>query len=320
MNLRFKEPDVDEWNLLLQKEHVKSVFASDVFLSALATQSSSIVKLFVVLKKDQPVLMLSAFARDKKIVQPHHFYFNFIWAKPDESTESINEALTFLIDNLKKHYCYINLRLPVDFHDIRAFQHHGFSYTLKFTYLKDLSALSYNENVSRILAKKSLQNLFFEDLPLTELWPQHQQDLLKFGFSQKKINQFKTYFFELEKIDSLKTFAIKLKDQLICSIISLADHPQKKAYFMLISTAAGFYKEGAPAQLYDYAFKKLQKSGFLFADLYGANIPSIAKFKAAFHPQLQSFHELAYSASKVKLSKSLSAVKQIIKRAIRNRK
>ncbi len=320
MKLQLNNPDIQEWNLLLEKQHLKSVFADEVFLSALAKQSSSTVKRFVVFKKDLPLLILSAFVKYKKIIQPHHFYFNFFWVKPDASAESISEALSFLLHELRKQYHKISLRLPVDFHDIRAFQYHGFQDTLKYTYIKDLSALSYNKNIERILAKNNPQNLFFEDLLLNQLWPQHQHDLQKFGFGQKQIQHYKTWFFSLESIGSLKTFAIKHQEQLICSIISLADHPQKKAYFMLISTADGFYEEGAPAYLYNFAFKQLQKAGFLFADLYGANIPSIAKFKSSFHPQLHSFHELSFSASKVNLARRLSAVKQIVKRTIRNLK
>lgn len=288
--------EVENWESFINEQGVIGVFGSSDFLISTANIYGLNIDIRVILLNDKPVLALPLFVKKNRIVLPNHYFYQFIWQK-ETSKESWNqlEAFDFLLKILKKIYKKIKVRLPTSIHDVRPFMWNGFNTSLKYTYEKVTSDLRYHQNIIRIVNKRQNSYSFDKNCDWERSWNFHYNDLQKFGISIVNIEIYINYFKKLAEKGFIQVFNAYQDGSFLTSIISIIDKDCKSAYFLLIGTADGHYKNGLPSLLYNYALLELKKVEVEKVDFFGANIQSISKFKSKFLPDLCSYYEVSYS-------------------------
>lgn len=296
MDFKYRILDNNEWNNIRANLSESSVFGNTEFLSAFSDSYKIRYELSCIFYKDDPIILLAYFVKGNNIVIPHHYYFQYLWLKNQDSEESwiLLEGFSFLIKQLQKKYVNIDFRLPIDIKDVRPFIWNDFSVIIKYTYVKSLLNLGYHHNIKRILKKQNLNYSFKknEDWPL--VWEHHNKDFEAFGIRLRLRKKYLNYFEKMLRLGIIDTYNAYNNGVFISSIITITDKPGKKAYFPLIGTVDGHYKDGLAVKLYDYTLSELKSSGIDEVDLYGANMKSIARFKSKFNPELVQFYEVRY--------------------------
>lgn len=318
MDFEYQILNENEWDNTRTSLSEFGLFGSPEFLKAVANIYNIQYELCCVIYKGKPIIISAYFTDGRNIVTPNHYYYQYIWLKEDNKESWVLlEGLNFLIEELQKRYLKICLKLPVNFTDIRPFVWNNFSSVVRYTYVKNLSNLSYHENVRRILKKENSHFSFKTNEDWDLVWEHHDKDLKKFNIRKRISEKYLSYFRELKKDGNVETYNAYYNDVFVSSIIVLLDRVNKKAYLPLIGTVDGFYKEGLAIKIYDYTLSELSREGFCLVDFCGANIKSIARFKHKFNPTLESYYEVKYSKNAAvyqNIKKTLfSGIKSLLK-------
>ncbi len=316
MGFQFKELIDSEWTELCNSIGNISVFGDPVYLDCFERAYHVKKKLIVILDKEQPCLLFSFFEKAREIVCPNQYFFQFLWEKEEKTSWRRLMVLEFMIAELKARYHSIHLRLSITMDDVRVFEWEGFKYNLKYTYIKRLDNLTYHQNLKRILVKSNSYR-FATNIDWEDVWSKHDADMKSFQFSSEFISKTISCFRKLQYGQFVKTYNIYQQGKLLSSIIAVVDKAQRKAYFPLIGKI-DLSHSGAAVYLYDYVFSELKNDGFLYVDLYGANMKSIARFKHKFDSELVSFFEVKYNRRTASLAKSITKLKQLVKKVVRS--
>ncbi len=273
-----------------------SLFGSEKFLRIISNIYECDIKYAGVFFKDKPVLLIPLLIKNKKVVSPNHYFYQFIWINSSIiNSWSQIEAMDFFLEQLIKRYKSIKFKLPPDLMDVRPFIWRDFKINLKFTYIKNLRLLDYHQNIKRILKKKLDDFSFHMDDDWNQVWVLHSNNLLDFGLSNIKIEKIISMMKKLKDNNFLHTFNISYRGVFVTSIISVIDVKCGIAYFPLIGTTTNYSEKGLSAHLYDFTFSKLIELGINDVDLMGANMKSISRFKNKFNPELRHYYEVSYN-------------------------
>lgn len=295
MGYKYQEIDISKWYEINKKSGM-GVFGGEDFLYTTAQIFQYNVVFCLILFNEKPVLSVPLFTKNKKVVFPNHYFYQYIWqSEIGKESWLILDAWDLLLKELQLRYNKIKIRLPVSVNDIRPFIWNEFKITAKFTYFKNLQDLNYHTNINRILKKESIGYSFKKNCNWEENWAFHYADLKKLGIRGVYLNDYIKYFKSFNKETKVQVFNAYYNDVFLTSIVSIIDENIKTAYFPLIGTAAGHYNSGLPTMLYNYAFSELKSEGMDGVDLFGANLKSIAKYKSKFLPNLEVFYEVCYS-------------------------
>ena len=283
-----------DWNSLRDSIFETDFFGSVDFFQIVSKNYSLEYKNCAVFYKNQPVILFSFFYKSGNIILPNHYYYQYIWFK-DFIRESwiVIEGIDFLLVHLKNTYKRINIRLPLNFKDVRPFIWQHFDVKIRYTYIKDLSVFDYRPNIKRILKKMDDKLTFAEDSDWNLVWKHHINDLKDFNIPRKKINEYLNFFKEIKELGALKTFNIYYDGNFISSILAIIDKSSKRAYFPLIGTTDSA-ADGVSAKLYHFSLETLKGMGILKVDFCGANMKTIARFKQKFNPSLENYFDLEY--------------------------
>ena len=305
-----------QWEKKRGEVGFNAVFSNVNFINTYSHSFSSTPAFFQVVDVDKPCLLLAGFSKGRTLSFPTYYFFTPIWVNSDLSPILRNRAVETLLVFLKQRYFTINLRLPLGFKDIRPFIWQGFTSTLKFTYVKSLSELTYHENIKRIL-KKGNSDYSVKVIPwTTEIEQFLPAELIHIQFRKSKVPSIVSSLKELCNLDLMVVFAGYYKDKLVACDLVLKDMNELKAYMFFISKSYGHYKSGFPAMMYDYVFKYFQEKGVNEVDMFGANIPEIALYKSKFTPELVDFFEVRYSFKRNIVEKNFKRVKSLIRRIL----
>lgn len=319
MEFKFQILSPDEWAHYSSLYNCDTLKAGKSFLNSLA-DTYNLKILHVAIKQKEDLCILTSFLiKDKRILSPNHYYYQFFWQNPDKSQWHHTEVLYFLLDELKKSYKTINIRLPITIKDIRPFKWQGFTIEIRYTLVKYLNDGKLHKNLSRILKNDINANGYkFET---NTFWKEslafHNKELKNFKFAKTYIQQVIRWFSALQQANLAYTFNVFYKDEFVSSIIAIVDEKDKKAYFPLIGTVKEHSSKGISSFLYQYALNQLKDFGVEKVDLYGADMREIATFKQKFEPELQNFYVAKYSAYDNKLQNLTMYLKTFVKKIVR---
>jgi len=272
-----------------------SLFGSEKFLRIISNVYECDIKYAAVFFKGKPVLFMPLLIKNKRVISPNHYFYQFIWINSNIiNSWSQIEAMDFFLEQLIKRYKSIKFKLPPDLVDVRPFIWRDFKIASKFTYIKDLNSLDYHQNIKRILKRNINDFSFQKDEDWDKVWVLHFNNLLGFGLRKSRVEKIISMMKKLKDNNFLHTFNISYRGVFVTSIISVIDVKCGIAYFPLIGTTTNYSEKGLSAHLYDLTFSKLIELGINDVDLMGANMKSISRFKNKFNPELRHYYEVSY--------------------------
>jgi len=109
---------------------------------------------------------------------------------------------------------------------------------------------------------------------------------------------FSALVLELSQRDLLKLYNIYSGNKPVATTLVLFD--EKTAYYWLAGSDPGMRQTGLNQILIYKILEKLQKSGIERFDWFGANTPSIARYKSKFNPVLVPYFSVQYADRKYK--------------------
>jgi lipid II:glycine glycyltransferase (peptidoglycan interpeptide bridge formation enzyme) len=228
---------------------------------------------------------------------------------------SSSEILTALATRLCSQYSYQLLSNSPQLQDTRPLQNLGYTIQPRYTYVLDLRPTtdelwnSFDGHVRRQIKKAEKVGFVFAD----EIPPDAAYRLFRETFVRRgeKCPVAKAFLAELACGSILQhnrtVIAASLDSQVVAYVVLLKF--KDTAYYSVASTAADHLQSGVSSLLIWKAIKALQADCIYSLDLVGANIPSIARFKEGFNPELRTFYQAEYfSGVHVKLGKKISRV------------
>lgn len=305
--------EVDElkWSEFISIYDKGSLFVEPVWLSITATNFEYGLKYYIWTEGTEEVIGFPIFYKDKTIKAPTNFhFFPLVTAKGTEEQKS--KAFIRSIESLKHRFASIRLKMEIDFPYQKELGHLDFNIAEKFTYIKNLTDLNYSRNIFRMIKKAKQQNYTtslstcFEN-SFSKIWESNKGYLLG---SNKR--QFFSFFFALIEKNFSQIFDLHQDDVHITSLLVIEDQNRKVVYTYLISIPDKKKYPEAQTMLYDYCMSYYKNKAYLFCDLCGANLPSVAKFKSKFNGSLQSYQYVVYNSGY--FSKIEDYIKKLIKR------
>lgn len=290
--------EVDElkWSEFISVYGKGSLFIEPVWLSITATNFGYGLKYYIWTEGTEEVIGFPIFYKGKTIKSPTNFhFFPLVKAKGIEKQKNI--AFIRSIENLKRRFGSIRLKMEIDFPYQKELEGLGFNVTEKFTYIKRLDNLNYSRNIFRMI-KKAEQQSYTTSLStsfessFSKIWESNKGYLL--GSNKKQIFSF---FSALIKKNFSQILDLHQDGAHIASLLVIEDQNQKVVYTYLISIPDRKKYPEVQAMLYNYGMSLYKSKGFLFCDLCGANLSSIAKFKAKFNGDLERYQYAVYNSS-----------------------
>lgn len=305
--------EVDElkWSEFISIYGKGSLFVEPLWLSITATNFEYGLKYFIWTEGTEEVIGFPIFYKGKTIKAPTNFhFFPLVTAKGTEEQKS--KVFIRSIESLKHRFASIRLKMEIDFPYQKELGHLGFNVAEKFTYIKRLDNLNYSRNILRMIKKAKQQDYTaslstsFES-SFSKIWESNKGYLL--GSNKRQIFNF---FSALIKKNFSQILDLHQGDIRIASLFVIEDQNRKVVYTYLISIPDKKKYPEAQTMLYDYGMSLYKSKGFLFCDLCGANLPSVAKFKAKFNGDLERYQYAVYNSS------YFSKIEDYIKKLIRS--
>ncbi len=229
----------------------------------------------------------------------------------DQSTWH-GEVLSALGQYLTNSYQYQSLVNAPGLEDLRPLLNLGYSVSPRYTYELNLQLspeelwLKFDGHVRRHI--KKAERLNFEvmgNLDSETAWQIFESTFSRRGQTCPVGREF---FQEIVCGQALKDFRqhfCAYNDGKLVSFISILCY-KDRVYYGLASTAADFLQSGVSSYLIWEVLREHSKAEYRVFDFVGANVPSIARFKAAFNPGVRlHFAVERASGIHVKLGRSL---------------
>ncbi len=221
-------------------------------------------------------------------------YNNLFLEKEFEAHKEVTLYSTFFA-NLKSKYKNIHLRLPPHFKDARSLNWLGFKVYQRYTYLlstsQQLNSSNKEEQDFIVLNNRSLE-FITEQFSLVHL--QYHLEFLK----TKKLKNRIIKVIEKDLIDlrnEAKVIVIMEKGVILSSLIYFEDLKNRTVFFKYRAIDQNFKLEGGNLWFSNQLINFFKNNGFEWIDLCGANIESIANYKARIGAQLVPYFEVYYN-------------------------
>jgi hypothetical protein len=213
---------------------------------------------------------------------------------------------------LAKEFAYQNITNSPGLTDSRALDDAGYSVTPRFTYLLNLR-LPLDELWQRLdgSVRRQIRKAERAQLALSDQFdPRVGYDLFRgtFGRGGGDCPVSQELFLAVTQGDALRDYraihCVHDSEKLVAYIVTLRF--RGTVYYAVASTHPDYLSEGHSSFLVWEVIKGLAGAEFETLDFVGANIPSIARFKEGFNPQLQLYFQVERFGSPVmKLGKAL---------------
>lgn len=291
-----------------------------VFIEAFQSLTSTEAIFYLYQDKEQILISYVAFVKNRRIVHPFYFFYSSLWVGSGLSDAKYGECLTHFMSELKRYYRAIVIKLPVEITDIRPFIWNSFSIAHHYTYVKDLSNLSYHHTTKKNINKCKLvgYSCSVDDLNshTLNLNLHILSDLGFFGKGQiETIGKLLTLASEA---GYLKSFNCYKDAALVASNLILMDPDYKIAYTILLNKVERKLKDDVHSLLHDFFFNELLAQGYEKVDLMGADIQRIAEFKSRFNATLTPHFVVNYRQSQAMFNRWILKLKYRVKRLIYN--
>jgi len=255
---------------------------------------------FIFYKNLTPIIAFALYENKKRIVLPTHGYpyYSGIWIKNHKDySNDLYEALKLLLKNYKS----VDLILPPEINDVRAFIWCGFSAKVKYTYIKKSNNKESKDDVKSNYKKaKSLNLKLTTEESIDFDWFNYETQLKRLGFSNISLKQLKIWITSLEKNSLVMFFKVlnKNNDSLGSGIV-LLNRGAKVGGLLLNYVPKNSHQSAVNSFLYLEIQNWLNINGFDYFDYLGANTKSIADFKKRFNPDLKSYFLVRYKKNSV---------------------
>lgn len=304
-----KELDRNSWENFCQNAY-GNIFSEWDFILKIEKSSDTKANFYGFYCGNKLVAATCLPEKNKAIIHPIDFLYTPFAIDTTINPNVINESVQHGLESLKSKYSSIILKLSPEITDIRAFNWAGFDTEVRYTYLQDLTELTYQESVHKKIKKAINNSITFsfgdkksESIALNLI------KLAEFGIAPESIKTTEK-FISLLTEKELQNYNAFKEQKLISSNLILRDNKSKMAYTVLLASDKSYQNLGTDVALYDYFFKMLATDGIEKVDLCGANMKSIATFKSSFNPKLSPYFVVRYDKP---IRKILKTVKKIIK-------
>ena len=253
-------------------------------------------------KGEQCVALMPIYERRnlglRRQICPLSSYYQGIWFFWQESRQSNRDMLDELKISgeialfLKKRYLRSHFKLAPHNRDVRGFTWNRFRAIPLYTFVHELGqplALLADE-------RKNLKEALAEDYTFTEDFRQddfielmkllHQRKVQSFGLDYAS---FARWMKTLREQGLLTQFNLLRGSDVISSNLLLGGSADQTCYSIMISTLPEEMKKGA-STLHYLKLAEALTGRFRQLDCCGANVPDVARFKAALGLQLMPFH------------------------------
>lgn len=275
------------------------------------------VHYFIYYHKQKPCISFLAYSKGKKLINPNYFLYSAIWIDETLSETAYIEHCTAFVRAMTNRFNAIYLITPTKLKDIRPFLWNGFSAQPRFTYLKKLEELDYeNEITKHIKAVEKLDYQWKVEKLTAEVLQINLETLAKLNFIKKKIALIRNFLSNSGLVEQIQCFSCYDNGKLLLSNIVLVDENSKTAYTILLNKSSKADAKKPHAYLYHFIFSNLKTNGYEFVDLMGADMKSISIFKSRFGADLQNHYELSYSSSRHFKSTVKNKVKGLAKKVL----
>ncbi len=310
-----EEGDFHLWDGFVDSLECGSIFNKSVFLKRIAEVLNLNFAIVVYLNESEEIAGGFAFCYKKKYGVKYIYFtplaqYNFILIKDRETIYLSKKQshhykiLSLILNFLEKEYFIIKFSFNINYKDIRPYIWKGYETNINYTFTKKITDTDkiYKEfdYALRKQIKKGEKLNYKIDSENNEInikilhklnAATYKRQNLIFKLSYKQFYNLINGLFinELAKI-----YTIYYEEKPISSTLLFIE--KNKAYHMLIGTEKSSYNLGLNQVLMIEVFKDLVKNGINEFDFMGANVESIANYKAQFSFELKPF----YSALKVK--------------------
>lgn len=284
-----------QWTDFIEVYPEAGLFDSHEFLGIASLVYHLQPRYYIYKKKESILLGFAVLTRKKSIVIPNHFYYSSILFKEAQSGLARTNALTEALTQLKKRYNNIQFRLSPGFQDIRPFIWNGFYSRMNYTYVHQLNSFDYRDSVKTTISNAEKQGVTYAyDRNYAEAIKLTVHDFRQFQINPLKQKKHIRFFETLIAKGLLKSFSAYLNNQFIATALLLIDNRRKAAYNLHVSSGNQHYKVGVHSGLYNYFLRFFSEKGYREVDLFGANMKSIADFKAKFGGELKAHYDVEY--------------------------
>ena len=254
------------------------------------------LRYYINFSKNKPVVGFAFFVSDNRIKVPTHFIYSGFWWSVKRDTIKFRNLLSEMLEELKRNFKNIELRLPPFFEDVRPFQWAGFSVGINYTYTRCTSGLNFEYNIrSRVKKATDLNLIPAVSGSFDKVWQHQIYDLKRFHFHTPLLAKVETLFHHWWQSGFLKIYEVESEGKVVGSCCALIDPDASEAYNLLISSANSNYHTGVHAALYNFIFLDLQAQEIKEFDLYGADIAGVADFKSSFDARLRVHYTVKYN-------------------------
>ena len=317
--LSFLEPQ--NWEVSVLKERILFFNEKEEFVKAVASSFNLKAHHILYKKGDKTIISLIAYVKGNSIVLPLYFVYSTLWISKKISDSTYSTHVTAFLGELKRRFKNMSLNLNPAISDVRPFIWSGFKIAPRFTYIKSLNTSSNYPTDVKSSIKKALDSgvefikiSYSEELLRKNMLFLSKDKLL----SKDKVNNILKFFNYLKSTGMIEFYVCSLRNNIIASGIVLVDDENKVAYTAFVNKVElnVFGNHSIHTFLYDGIFKSLSQRGYQIADLLGANVYSISKFKGKLQGDLFTYYNVDYTKLGGFLNDGLATVKKVLKKLL----
>ena len=274
------------------------------YLAAVGELQDIETKQLVCYKGDQIVAMLPLYEKKKmgvrRLISPVSAYYQGLWffgeaqrgdnrAMLDELHIS-SEVAQFILDRYKR----IHFNLTPANYDVRGFTWAGLKvkplYTFTHKLTEPFNILKDERKKLKIAQDQGyyLDDEFNAEQFIRMLKDLHQRKGQRFALSYPN---FAVWITKLHKLGLLSQYSLKRDNEIVSTNLVLGTQQDTTAYAIMRCTKQEDLKNGASALHSTLLVEKLA-SQFQYIDFCGANVPEVARFKAALGFELKIFFQI----------------------------
>jgi hypothetical protein len=284
----------DQWKDLIKKQNINNLFMETDFTALISASFGGVPRYFYIENDSRFIAAFIGYETGRKLVLPIHYFYSGFAINHTLKDFHINDPLVEALNLLKKRYTRIQFKLPPEIQDIRAFKQCNFRYDTYYTYVKDLSNLDFNTNISRDIKKAEKYGVeTVVDKDFHTSFDKHYYSLMKYGMGKKDADKTRIFLEKLKDTTYLNYITAFYEQKNSGSAFLLHYFPN--AYLLMIDSDEEVAKIGVQTSIYNHFFNFYKEKGYTHLDLWGGNIPSIATFKSRWNTELRSYYIVEYS-------------------------
>ncbi len=300
------------WDSFVDEIYYATVFNKSFYVAKLSKLLSAEFSILVVINSEQKIVAGFAFCHHKKmssiktiLYPPMMSYYSIL--VQDSITkyklkrqENHHEILNTLLSQLEKDFKILYFDVPPTYLDLRPFIWQNYQTQPKYTYTQNITNIHQLEEDFEYALKKQLNKarkltFFIDNQNSTE-------NIINLYRLQKKIFDARKIFFPFSEADFIelittmfennaaKIFTLFYQEIPICS--TMVYLYKQQSFHMLLANDEKYLATGLNSLLLFEMLIYLQNNGITEFDFLGANIQSIAKYKANFNFHLKTYFHI----------------------------